>query len=90
MTSTGPDSWSFEWDEDSLIAQAREGLPEDMEAVYVGCLPIEIDGMHQEVGRHGMHGAGDVGYADGRAADRRGAAIWVQWQPPRRGRGVRS
>ena len=42
-------NWSFEWDEDALIAQAKEGLPEDMEAVYVGCLPVEVEGHEQEV-----------------------------------------
>lgn len=41
--------WIFEWDEDALIAQAREGLPEDMDATYVGCLPVEIDGAEQDV-----------------------------------------
>lgn len=41
--------WIFEKDEDALIAQAKEGLPEDMEAVYVGCLPVEVDGSEQEV-----------------------------------------
>lgn len=45
----GKGAWSFEWDEDALIAQAREGLPEDMEAVYVGCLPMEVDGADQDV-----------------------------------------
>ena len=43
--------WSFEWDEDSLVLQAREGLLDDMEAVYVGCLPVEIEGHEQEVCR---------------------------------------
>lgn len=41
--------WVFEWDEDALIAQAREGLPEEMDAIYVGCLPIEVDGAEQDV-----------------------------------------
>ncbi|KAL4451713.1 hypothetical protein ABPG75_007375 [Micractinium tetrahymenae] len=40
--------WSFEWDPDALVLQAREGLPDDMEAVYVGCLPVEIEGREQE------------------------------------------
>lgn len=40
--------WVFEWDEDALIAQAREGLPEEMGAVYVGCLSTEIDVAEQE------------------------------------------
>lgn len=41
--------WSFEWDEDALIIQAKEGLPEEMEAVYVGCLPVEVEGHEQDV-----------------------------------------
>lgn len=41
--------YSFEWDEDALIAQAKEGLPDDMDAVYVGCLPIEVEGHEQDV-----------------------------------------
>jgi hypothetical protein len=42
--------WSFEWDADALVLQAKEGLPEEMDAVYVGCLPVEIEGHEQEVG----------------------------------------
>ena len=45
----GGDRHEFEWDEDALIAQAKEGLPDDMEAVYVGCLPFEVDVEFQEV-----------------------------------------
>lgn len=45
--------WVFEWDEDALIAQAREGLPEDTEAVYVGCLPVEVEGHEQDVSVEG-------------------------------------
>lgn len=41
--------WVFEWDEDALIAQAKEGLPEDMDAVYVGCLPVDVAGHEQDV-----------------------------------------
>lgn len=41
--------WTFERDEDALVLQAKGGLPEDMEAVYVGCLPVEIEGHEQEV-----------------------------------------
>ena len=40
--------YSFEWDEDALIAQAKEGLPDDMDAVFVGCLPVEVEGHEQE------------------------------------------
>ena len=41
--------WSFERDEDALVLQAKGGLPDDMEALYVGCLPVEIEGHEQEV-----------------------------------------
>lgn len=47
--------WVFEWDEDALIAQAKEGLPEDMDAAYVGCLSVEVDGNEQEVSAHLMY-----------------------------------
>jgi trehalose 6-phosphate synthase/phosphatase len=40
--------WVFELDEDALITQAKEGLPDDVEAVYVGCLPVEVEGDEQE------------------------------------------
>ena len=42
--------WSFERDEDALVLQAKGGLPDDMEALYVGCQPVEIEGHEQEVG----------------------------------------
>jgi trehalose 6-phosphate synthase/phosphatase len=41
--------WTFEWDEDALIAQAKEGLPGEFEAVYVGCLSVEVEGHEQDV-----------------------------------------
>lgn len=40
--------WNFEWDEDALVIQAREGLLEDQEAVYVGSLPVEVEGAEQD------------------------------------------
>lgn len=43
--------WSFEWDEDALVYHARDGLPDEMDAVYVGCLPVEIEGHEQDVSR---------------------------------------
>lgn len=46
--SKGATDWNFEWDDDALIAQAKEGLPEDMEALYVGCLPVEVDPQDQD------------------------------------------
>ena len=41
-------SWVFELDEDALIVQAREGLPDDMQAIFVGCLPNEVDPIEQD------------------------------------------
>lgn len=51
--------WSFEWDPDALVLQAKEGLP-DMDAVYVGCLPVEIEGREQEVRLAVLRGAGQL------------------------------
>jgi len=46
----GPDgrSWSFEWDRDSLLWQLKDGLPEEMEVIYIGCLKVEVDGSDQD------------------------------------------
>lgn len=35
--------WSFSWDEDSLLLQLKNGLPDDMEVLYVGSLMVDID-----------------------------------------------
>lgn len=35
--------WSFSWDEDSLLLHVKDGLPEDMEVIYVGSLKVEVD-----------------------------------------------
>lgn len=50
VTKDEVSGWSFERDEDALVLQAKGGLPDDMEALYVGCLPVEIEGHEQEVG----------------------------------------
>ncbi|KAH7651433.1 trehalose 6-phosphate synthase/phosphatase protein [Dioscorea alata] len=46
--------WSLSWDEESLLLQLRDGLPEDMEVLYVGSLrtdspvdPSEHDDLSQ-------------------------------------------
>ncbi|KAK1438309.1 hypothetical protein QVD17_04116 [Tagetes erecta] len=45
----GPDgSWNFSWDEDSLLLQLRDGLREDVEITYVGCLREDIDPKDQD------------------------------------------
>ncbi|XP_047310061.1 probable alpha,alpha-trehalose-phosphate synthase [UDP-forming] 7 [Impatiens glandulifera] len=35
--------WSFSWDEDSLLLHIKDGLPEDMEVLYVGSLRVDVD-----------------------------------------------
>ncbi|KAL6206741.1 PREDICTED: probable alpha,alpha-trehalose-phosphate synthase [UDP-forming] 7 [Fragaria vesca subsp. vesca] len=40
--------WSFSWDEDSLLLQLKDGLPEDMEVLYVGSLNVEVDSNEQD------------------------------------------
>ncbi|KGN49325.1 probable alpha,alpha-trehalose-phosphate synthase [UDP-forming] 7 [Cucumis sativus] len=40
--------WSFSWDEDSLLWQLKDGLPEDMEVLYVGSLRVDVDFCEQE------------------------------------------
>lgn len=40
--------WSFSWDEDSLLLQLKDGLPEEMEVLYVGSLRVEIDLTEQD------------------------------------------
>lgn len=46
-------SWSFSWDEDSLVLQLKDGLPDDMEVIYIGFLKCEIAPAQQdEVASH--------------------------------------
>ncbi|KAJ8616548.1 hypothetical protein MRB53_035920 [Persea americana] len=40
--------WSFSWDEDSLLLQLKDGLPDDMEVIYVGCLKVDVDLKEQD------------------------------------------
>uniref|UniRef100_A0A2P2M7H1 alpha,alpha-trehalose-phosphate synthase (UDP-forming) n=1 Tax=Rhizophora mucronata TaxID=61149 RepID=A0A2P2M7H1_RHIMU len=40
--------WSFSWDEDSLLLQLKDGLPEDMEVIYVGSLQVDVDLSEQD------------------------------------------
>eukprot|EP00798_Chlamydomonas_sp_ICE-L_P015885 gene15885-22013_t len=46
----GEKGWEFEWDEDSLYAQAKEGIIDgtEFDVLYVGCLPVEIQTDEQE------------------------------------------
>lgn len=41
-------SWCFNWDEDSLLLQLKDGLSDDIEVVYVGCLKVEVDLSEQD------------------------------------------
>ncbi|EOA39653.1 hypothetical protein CARUB_v10008292mg [Capsella rubella] len=41
-------SWSFSWDQDSLYLQLKDGLPEDMEILYVGSLSVDVDSHEQD------------------------------------------
>ncbi|GIL85506.1 hypothetical protein Vretimale_13398 [Volvox reticuliferus] len=38
----GATGWEFEWDEDALVGQAKEGVPKDLEVLYVGSLPVDV------------------------------------------------
>lgn len=40
--------WSFSWDEDSLLLQLKDGLPDDMEVLYIGSLRVEVDSSEQD------------------------------------------
>ncbi|KAL5707397.1 hypothetical protein ACHQM5_018301 [Ranunculus cassubicifolius] len=40
--------WSFSWDEDSLLLQLKDGLPDDMEVIYIGCLKVDVDVNEQD------------------------------------------
>ncbi|KAG8490111.1 hypothetical protein CXB51_015837 [Gossypium anomalum] len=35
--------WIFNWDDYSLLLQLKDGLPEEMEVLYVGSLKIDVD-----------------------------------------------
>ncbi|KAK6141252.1 hypothetical protein DH2020_025007 [Rehmannia glutinosa] len=40
--------WTFSWNEDSLFLRVKDGLPEDMEVLYVGSLPVDVDPIEQD------------------------------------------
>ncbi|XP_010278047.1 PREDICTED: probable alpha,alpha-trehalose-phosphate synthase [UDP-forming] 9 [Nelumbo nucifera] len=40
--------WCFEWDNDALVLQLKDGFSPDVEFVYVGCLKAEIDASEQD------------------------------------------
>ncbi|XP_076941121.1 putative alpha,alpha-trehalose-phosphate synthase [UDP-forming] 7 [Bidens hawaiensis] len=45
---TGESSWKFTWDEGSLYRHIKDGLPEEMEVVYVGSIRAEVDPSEQD------------------------------------------
>ncbi|KAK6919686.1 Glycosyl transferase, family 20 [Dillenia turbinata] len=40
--------WNFSWNEESLLLQLKDGLPEDMEVLYVGSLKFDVDVSEQD------------------------------------------
>ncbi|PIN18212.1 Trehalose-6-phosphate synthase component TPS1 [Handroanthus impetiginosus] len=40
--------WCFDWNNDALVLQLRDGFPQDVEVVYVGCLGVDVDPLEQE------------------------------------------
>ncbi|KAJ1380779.1 Trehalose-phosphatase [Sesbania bispinosa] len=41
-------TWEFNWDEDSLLLQLKDGLGDDVETIYIGCLKEEIEPSEQD------------------------------------------
>ncbi|TKY50882.1 Alpha,alpha-trehalose-phosphate synthase of UDP-forming 5 [Spatholobus suberectus] len=41
-------TWEFTWDEDSLLLQLKDGLGDDVETIYIGCLKEEIEPNKQD------------------------------------------
>ncbi|OIW06950.1 hypothetical protein TanjilG_18338 [Lupinus angustifolius] len=41
-------TWDFTWDEDSLLLQLKDGLADDVETIYIGCLKEEIEPSEQD------------------------------------------
>ena len=85
VTKDEVSGWSFERDEDALVLQAKGGLPDDMEALYVGCLPVEIEGHEQEVGAAWAACWGcSAGHEEQRAVHRAAARRrgWAAVSPP--------
>ncbi|KAJ0111010.1 hypothetical protein Patl1_03549 [Pistacia atlantica] len=47
-SSDGSGDWNFSWDEDSLLLQLKDGIGEDVEVIYVGCLKEQIEMSKQD------------------------------------------
>jgi trehalose 6-phosphate synthase/phosphatase len=49
--------WAFSWDEDSLLLRLREGVPDDMDVLFVGTLRADVPSSEQdEVSQNLIHG----------------------------------
>ncbi|GFP89728.1 probable alpha alpha-trehalose-phosphate synthase [UDP-forming] 11 [Phtheirospermum japonicum] len=46
--SSDGQKWSFDWDEDALVLQLKDGFPPNVEVLYVGCLGVHIPPVDQE------------------------------------------
>ncbi|KAJ4958776.1 hypothetical protein NE237_025887 [Protea cynaroides] len=46
--TAGDGGWNFTRDEDSLLLQLKDGIGENVEVIYVGCLKEEIDPREQD------------------------------------------
>ncbi|PWZ30011.1 putative alpha,alpha-trehalose-phosphate synthase [UDP-forming] 7 [Zea mays] len=40
--------WSFSWDDDSLLLQLRDGIPDEMEVLFVGSLRADVPAAEQD------------------------------------------
>lgn len=40
--------WCFDWDKDALALQLKDGFPQDIEVIYIGCLKVEIEVSDQD------------------------------------------
>lgn len=38
----------YDWDKDSSLFTLKDGLPEEMEVIYIGCLKVEVDDADQD------------------------------------------
>ncbi|KAG6691352.1 hypothetical protein I3842_10G061100 [Carya illinoinensis] len=91
--------WSFSWDDDSLLLHLKDGLPEDMEVLYVGSL--RVDELKQQFeGKTVLLGVDDMDVFKGvnlkllameqmlkQHPKWQGKAVLVQITNPARGRG---
>ncbi|XP_058201755.1 probable alpha,alpha-trehalose-phosphate synthase [UDP-forming] 11 [Rhododendron vialii] len=40
--------WCFDWDKDELALQLKDGFPNEVEVIYIGCLKADIDPSEQD------------------------------------------